>query len=94
MREPPLPWPLMKEVLISDRSLREYAESKFKRSGVNVQGSSKIKAVGPDWLDLEGEGKGGSFTVLEIHCESSSHRASALRASCLVDRSLPEPFHR
>jgi NADH dehydrogenase FAD-containing subunit len=38
--------------------LREYAESKFKRDGVKVKGNSKITAVGPDWLELEGEGRG------------------------------------
>jgi NADH dehydrogenase FAD-containing subunit len=40
------------------RNLREYAESKFKRDGVKVKGNSKITAVGPDWLELEGEGRG------------------------------------
>ena len=38
--------------------MRKYAESKFKRDGVRVQGNSKITAVGPDWLELEGEGRG------------------------------------
>lgn len=38
--------------------MRKYAESKFKRDGVKVQGNSKITAVGPDWLELEGEGRG------------------------------------
>jgi NADH dehydrogenase FAD-containing subunit len=38
--------------------LRKYAESKFKRDGVKVKGNSKITAVGPDWLELEGEGRG------------------------------------
>jgi NADH dehydrogenase FAD-containing subunit len=42
------------------RNLREYAESKFKRDGVKVKGNSKITAVGPDWLELEGEGRGKS----------------------------------
>lgn len=42
--------------------MREYAENKFKRSGVNVKGNSKILAVGPDWLELEGEGRGEYHT--------------------------------
>jgi NADH dehydrogenase len=40
------------------RNLREYAETKFKRDGVQVKGNSKIVAVGPDWIELEGEGRG------------------------------------
>ena len=38
--------------------MRKYAENKFKRDGVKVKGNSKITAVGPDWLELEGEGRG------------------------------------
>ena len=47
----------------TNRNLREYAESKFKRDGVNVKGNSKITAVGQDWLELEGEGRGESSRV-------------------------------
>lgn len=40
------------------RSLRAYAEQKFARDKVKIKGGSKITAVGPDWLELEGKEKG------------------------------------
>lgn len=68
------------------RSLREYAESKFKRSGVAVKGNSKITAVGPDWLELEGEGKGTSAAYHYLCPYADS--GSALRIAGLVDGSF------
>ncbi|RSH91327.1 hypothetical protein EHS25_009626 [Saitozyma podzolica] len=40
-----------------DASLRAYAEQKFARDKVKIKGGSKITAVGPDWLELEGKEK-------------------------------------
>jgi hypothetical protein len=40
------------------RSLRDYAERKFQRNGVDLRGGSKILAIGEDWLELEGTGRG------------------------------------
>ncbi|GMK59293.1 hypothetical protein CspeluHIS016_0703080 [Cutaneotrichosporon spelunceum] len=39
-----------------DASLRSYAERKFKRSGVEVRGNTKIVAVGKDYLELASSG--------------------------------------
>ncbi|RSH82657.1 uncharacterized protein EHS24_007651 [Apiotrichum porosum] len=36
-----------------DSSLREYAERKFSRVGVKVQGNTKIVGVGKDWLEFD-----------------------------------------
>jgi NADH dehydrogenase len=36
-----------------DASLRGYAERKFARDGVTVNGNSKITAVGRDWIELQ-----------------------------------------
>lgn len=44
--------------LTARRSLRAYAEQKFARDKVKIKGGSKITAVGPDWLELEGKEKG------------------------------------
>lgn len=55
-------------IRLTRRSLREYAESKFAREGIEARPSSKITAVGPDWLELDGEGgkhRGeGTLTIL------------------------------
>jgi hypothetical protein len=73
------------------RNLREYAESKFKRDGVKVKGNSKITAVGPDWLELEGEGRGQSRLSTP---ESMRLRISTVRTTGLVNRIVPESIHR
>lgn len=41
-----------------DSSLREYAERKFSRVGVKVQGNTKIVGVGKDWLEFDSGEKG------------------------------------
>jgi NADH dehydrogenase FAD-containing subunit len=48
--------------LTPHRSLRAYAEQKFARDKVKIKGGSKITAVGPDWLELEGKEKGEEVT--------------------------------
>lgn len=82
---------LMRESLISssrstdtNRNLREYAESKFKRDGVNVKGNSKITAVGQDWLELEGEGRGESTGVYRTVIDLGS----PVRSPSLVNGSI------
>lgn len=40
------------------RSLRDYAERKFRRDGVTLRAGSKIVAVGEDWLEVDGVGRG------------------------------------
>ena len=40
------------------RNLREYAETKFNREGVEARPNSHITAVGPDWIELDGKTRG------------------------------------
>lgn len=43
-----------------NRNLRDYAEQKFSREGIEARPNSKITAVGPDWIELDGKTRGGS----------------------------------
>jgi NADH dehydrogenase FAD-containing subunit len=46
--------------MLTRRNLREYAEQRFAREGVEARPNSKITAVGPDWIELDGKTKGWS----------------------------------
>ena len=64
------------------RNLREYAEQKFTREGVEARPNSHITAVGPDWIELDGKTKGECARGVDFA------DGRAVWSACVVDGSL------